>query len=158
MELLFMSNKYFTLVVIVLLFTVVGCGLSLPKPGTGGKSSTGKIASGHPDVPVGVKCYVCHKNERLKEEFHMKFSINCNECHRQTTWMAYDYPHEKWELGIHRKMQCNKCHTEMKTYNFAVRQCLGCHHEETVIAEQHKARGQEDIENCIRCHKGSKKI
>ncbi|MFC1538859.1 hypothetical protein ACFL6H_05505 [Candidatus Latescibacterota bacterium] len=152
-----MSNKYFAIVTTILFIIIVGCGMNLPKPGTGGGQSRGTIEFGHPDVPEGVKCYVCHKNDRLQQEFHLKFSINCDQCHRQTTWMAYDYPHEKWELGNHRKMQCNKCHTEMATYNFDVWQCFGCHHEKSVVVENHKTRGQEDIANCIRCHKGSGK-
>lgn len=141
----------------ILLAVVIGCSSGVRKPGTGGKSSSQKIEVAHPEIPQGVNCYVCHKREIPQNEFHKNLGNNCEECHGTATWMAYKYPHEKWELGVHRKMQCTRCHTKMSEYNFAEVQCWGCHHEEKATAELHKAKGIDDITNCIMCHKGSKK-
>ncbi len=142
---------------IILVFAVIiGCSSGVKKPGTGGTGSAQKIDAAHPEIPAGVKCYVCHKREIPQNEFHKQYNTNCEDCHGTATWMAYKYPHEKWELGVHRKMQCTRCHAKMKDYNFEW-QCWGCHHEEKATAEFHKAKGIDDITNCIMCHKGSKK-
>ncbi len=152
----FMSKYILSVFLIILFIIIVGCGMSFQEFALGARPPGRTIEStSHPAYPKGIKCYVCHKEDRLQEEFHLKYSINCEECHRLTTWMAYDYHHEEWELGTHRKMHCNKCHTEMALYVFSSYQCFGCHHDETVITEEHKARGYSDISNCIRCHTGS---
>ena len=153
-----MFKRSILITVAVILLVIFGCATGVRKPGTGGKSTAKKIETGHQDVPEGVKCYVCHKSELPTEEFHKAYGVNCETCHGKVTWMAYKYPHEKWELGIHRKMQCNRCHTSMSTFDFSVWQCWGCHHDETQTAENHKERGFNDIKNCIQCHKGSKSI
>ena len=140
----------------ILLVTIIGCAFGAPKPGTGGKSSSRKIESGHQEVPDGVNCYVCHKRDIPEEEFHKKFGITCEKCHGNTTWMAYKYPHESWPLGIHRKMQCSRCHSNIQVYDFSVWQCWGCHHDKKETEDQHKKLGFEEINNCIQCHKGSK--
>ena len=141
----------------IVLIIIIGCTAGVPRPGTSGKRTAAKIKTVHPDVPDGVKCYVCHKREMPDVEFHKKLGIKCDNCHGQTTWMATKYPHESWPLGIHRKIQCNRCHFEMEIYNFSVWQCWGCHHEQNETKESHRKRGHDNIDNCKKCHKGSLK-
>ena len=148
--------KHSTIIVTILLLIAIGCAAGRHLPGTGGKSSAQKIESGHPDVPEGVNCYTCHKNEIPKEEFHKKYGVTCDKCHGKTTWLAFKYPHEAWPLGVHRKMRCNQCHNKMEIYDFSAWQCWGCHHEEKNISESHKKLGIDNINNCVDCHKGSK--
>ena len=150
-----MFKKSIMLAATVLLIIVIGCAAGGPKPGTSGKSSAKKIETGHPDVPDGVKCYVCHKRERPDAETHNNFGVSCEKCHGTSTWMAYKYPHESWPLGIHRKIQCGRCHMEIDEFNFSVWQCWGCHHEKKETEDVHKKRGFDDIGNCVACHKGA---
>ncbi len=151
-----MFKRSIMLAASVLMIIVIGCAVSVPRPGTSGKSSTKIIKTGHPDIPDGVKCYVCHKRERPVSVIHDKFGINCEKCHGTSTWMAFKYSHDSWPLGIHRKMQCSRCHTKVDVFDFSW-QCWGCHHEKTQTLEVHKKRGHNDIGNCIECHKGAKK-
>lgn len=150
-----MFKRSIEIVTAFLLIVFIGCATGVPKLGTGGKSSVQKIKTGHPDVPEGVNCYVCHKNDIPEEEFHKKYTVSCEDCHGKNTWMAYNYPHETWSLGIHRKMQCNRCHSKMDVYDFSVWQCWGCHHDKKEITESHKKQKVDDINNCIGCHKGT---
>ena len=57
------------IVAVIFLLIVINCTAGKYIPGKGGKSSAQKIESGHPDVPEGVNCYTCHKNEIPQEEF-----------------------------------------------------------------------------------------
>ncbi len=137
---------------IILLLVIIGCAFGISLPGTGGRSSVQKIETGHTDVPEGVNCYVCHKTDRPDNEFHNKFSVACEDCHEKTTWMAYKYPHEAWDLGIHRNMPCYRCHPQMEVYDFSVWQCFGCHHDEKEMIESHKKLNIDNVSNCIGCH------
>jgi len=151
---MFARSIMFVVVTVVLIG--LGCSSGIMKPGTGGKSTAQKLKTGHPAIPDGVRCYVCHKNERLDVEFHRNFGVTCDNCHDTTTWMALKYPHEKWPLGIHRKMQCSRCHEKMNVYDFSEWQCWGCHHEPKETGEFHKKLGHDNIDDCIACHKGIK--
>ena len=140
-------------VIMTVMLIGFGCSTGIIRPGTSGKSTSQKIKSGHPKVPDGLGCFSCHKRERPDAEFHRAFGVTCENCHGTTTWMAYKYPHDKWALGLHRKMQCGRCHENMATFDFSTWQCWGCHHEQDKIAASHKLRGKNDISNCIACHK-----
>ena len=149
--------RSFGIILTLILLFIIGCSTGARKPGTGGKSTAIKIDKSHPDIPEGVKCYVCHKKQIPEEKFHNKFGINCEECHGKATWIAYKYPHEKWPLGIHRKMQCVRCHLKKDIYDFSAWQCWGCHHNKKETENFHKNIGHVDISNCIGCHKGFEK-
>jgi hypothetical protein len=151
-----MFKRSITLAALFVIAIILGCSAGAKKPGTGGTSSPQKLVTTHPDIPDGVKCYVCHKKEIPDKEFHKKFGANCEECHGKTTWVAYLYPHTAWNLGIHRKMQCARCHYKMNDYDFSAWQCWGCHHDKKATEDFHKSKGIDDVSNCIACHKGSK--
>jgi hypothetical protein len=151
------KNSLSVIVASVFLVAVIGCAVKEKLPGTGGKNEERLIEkTEHPAVPDGVKCYVCHKREMPEQDFHTKYGTNCEQCHGKTTWMAYKFPHEAWGLGLHRKMQCNRCHTQMNQFDFSVWHCWGCHHDKSTTAENHKKQGIDDITNCLDCHKGTK--
>lgn len=150
-----MIRQALGIVTLFMLIVVIGCSATRSLPGAGGKGDAQKMKAGHPDIPEGVNCYVCHKGDIPEQAFHDDYGTMCDKCHGKTTWMAYKYPHEKWELGIHRKMRCNQCHSAMETFDFTVWQCWGCHHIEDETVAYHKELGFEDIDNCIMCHKGT---
>ena len=153
-----MGLRYSVLVLSLVAVAAVGCSLSQTIPGLGGDGSGESLKSAqssHQEVPEGVSCYVCHKDDIPSGEFHAQYGRSCEECHGQTTWVAYKYPHEQWELGIHRQMQCGRCHTDIAQYDFSTWQCWGCHHEEQATLDFHKELGYDDIGNCTLCHRGT---
>ena len=134
----------------------INCSLSGSRPGTGGTNSAAPFArTSHPDVPEGVRCYVCHKTDIPQVAFHQSFSSSCEQCHDQTTWTPFRYPHAHWPLGIHRQVQCVRCHPNIQSYDFTVWQCWVCHHEPVQHMTTHVGRGTTaELENCLACHKG----
>jgi len=139
-----------------ILIIAVGCSTGGPKPGTGGTASAKKIEkSEHPQIPEGVKCYVCHKRDIPDHPFHEKYGNNCEDCHVKTTWMAAKYPHPAWLLTGAHQARCTRCHTKMAEYDFSY-QCWGCHHEQQATVKLHADKGMKDIENCVECHKDVK--
>jgi hypothetical protein len=141
----------------IIVLVAAGCSIiSGGKPGTGGKNSGDAIKkTAHPDIPTGVRCYVCHKSDIPQAAFHKAYGRECEQCHGLDTWIASKYPHEKWQLGIHRQMQCVRCHTAIESYDFSVWQCWGCHHDQIETIASHKKMGYNDIANCLACHKGT---
>jgi len=148
-----MIKRSIMLITAVAIIIGLGCGSGSIKPGTGGRTSARAIEkAGHPPIPEGVKCYVCHKGEKPDHEFHNKFGINCAECHVKTIWMASKYPHEKWPLTDNHQTRCTFCHKELSDFNFSY-QCWGCHHKEPETVKSHSDRKVEDISECAKCHK-----
>ena len=132
---------------------VIGCSASGYVPGTGGKKAAQKIErTGHPSVPEGVNCYVCHKNDLPTHEFHRKFGRDCSTCHAQTMWMASKYPHEKWPLTKNHTTRCSFCHPNLSSFDFSY-QCWGCHHKKAETKAFHEQKGKHFSEACVTCHK-----
>jgi hypothetical protein len=151
-----MFKRSIALVSLFILIVAIGCSTGGPKPGTSGTTSAKKIEKNeHPAVPDGVGCYVCHKRDVPAQDFHKKFSRNCDECHVKSTWMAAKYSHPAWLLTGAHKARCNRCHSKMAEYDFSY-QCWGCHHEQQATEKTHADRGTKDIKNCIECHKDIK--
>ena len=148
-----MRMKHIAAIFAALALAAAGCSITNSIPGLGGTAQRTAQPT-HPEIPEGVTCYVCHKDDIPAAAFHEQFGRDCAECHGTTTWVAYKYPHEQWELGIHRQMQCARCHTNMTEFDFAW-QCWGCHHVEEETAAFHEELGFSDIDNCILCHQGT---
>jgi len=150
-----MFKRSCVLLAIFVLIVVIGCGAAGTKPGTGGSSSATAIErSEHPQIPEGVTCYVCHKEERPTQEFHKDFPNDCSQCHGTRMWMAYKFPHTQWALNKVHNQRCNRCHQNMETFDFKAYQCWGCHHEVESTTKLHKDLGIDDITACADCHKG----
>ena len=144
------------IIILMLAVIIISCAAGSPKPGTGGRSSARQIEkTDHPNVPEGVSCYVCHKHDIPRHEFHIKYSNRCSECHVTMTWMAQKYPHPEWRLDEIHNVRCTRCHTKSNEHNFTYYQCYGCHHEEAAIKKSHAGLNVKDISGCITCHKSS---
>ena len=136
---------------VILVF--LGCSQIGMIPGTGGRNSAKVIEkTGHPPVPDGVQCYVCHKKDISDNAYHRQFGRVCSQCHVKTTWMASNYPHEKWSLDNNHATRCTFCHTNLSAFDFSY-QCWGCHHKEEETKRSHAARNINDISDCVKCHK-----
>ena len=148
-----MIRQSIMMITVFVIIITLGCAAGGLKPGTGGTSSEKKIEkTGHPPVPEGVTCYVCHKREVPENEFHKNFDINCDECHVKSTWMAAEYPHEKWPLDKNHFTRCTFCHKNLSNFDFSY-QCWGCHHIEKDTKKFHTDKGIDDISDCVMCHK-----
>ena len=144
------------LITLFLLIIIIGCTSTRSKPGTGGTSYAKEIEkTGHPQVPDGVTCFVCHKEDIPVHEFHINYGNNCINCHDKTSWMARNYAHPAWPLDNVHRTRCTRCHTEASKHDFTSYQCWGCHHEEDNTKKFHAKIGKENITNCIVCHKST---
>ena len=143
-------------IIFVSVFVVIialGCASGGPKPGTSGTGSAKTIEStGHPAIPSGVKCYVCHKREVPDNPYHDKFGVDCAKCHVVSIWMATKYPHEEWPLDDNHTTRCTFCHRNISAFDFSY-QCWGCHHKEPETIKLHTDKGMNDIGECVACHK-----
>jgi len=149
------KRSIFLVTVLVLVALLIGCASRGPGSGTGGKGSAEKIErAGHPPVPDGVTCYVCHKREMPTAEFHQAFGKDCSQCHVKSMWMAAKFPHEHWHLNKIHRTRCTFCHKNLKDFDFTS-QCWGCHHIEDETAKYHKDIGIDDISDCAACHEGT---
>lgn len=140
--------------IILFALAVTGCAVGSSRPGMGGTSTAKQIEiTDHPDIPDGVVCFVCHKEDIPTLAYHSGYSNNCGQCHTVDTWMAKAYPHPGWHLQSVHRTRCNRCHIGYQAHDFSTYQCFGCHHEEATVTQAHAARGQNTIDNCIVCHK-----
>ncbi len=149
-----MFKKSLSYILVLLLFIIAAnCAGNGPKPGTGGTGTAREIQeTDHPSYPDGVSCYVCHKNDIPRREFHSGFGNKCETCHVETTWMAKNYPHEEWPLDEVHRVRCTRCHIQAGDYNFAAYRCWGCHHTEEGIRESHKELNPPHLMECAGCH------
>ncbi|MEI6900860.1 MAG: class III cytochrome C family protein [Bacteroidota bacterium] len=101
------------------------------------------------------ECVDCHK--KPADELHLQITDRCIDCHQFTQWKGAVFAHEKYFLfDKNHPSECKKCHVEKsyKTYS-----CYGCHeHDKQRVFDKHQEEGISDIENCVKCHRSSKKI
>lgn len=146
------SNVRIAAVIVGLL--ALACAAGSPKPGTGGRGSVKPIETNdHMEIPEGVSCYVCHKEDIPGVAYHAGFSKRCDECHTTESWMAMEYPHPQWYLSDVHRTRCNRCHPGYENHEFGVYQCYGCHHVESEIKQGHTGRGVQQMDNCVACHR-----
>ena len=147
-----MIKRSIMLITAAVIIIAFGCASGGPKPGTGGTTSAKTIEkAGHPSIPEGVKCYVCHKRDVPEHEFHRKFGIDCAQCHVKSIWMASKYPHDEWPLDKNHQTRCTFCHRDLSNFNFTY-QCWGCHHKDQETIKNHADLGIDDITECAKCH------
>ncbi|MFC1606812.1 cytochrome c3 family protein [Candidatus Latescibacterota bacterium] len=149
-----MNNRNIMYIVLTLLIVSFGCSRGYI-PGTGGKNAAQRSENtGHPPIPAGVRCYVCHKREVPPHQFHSTMGRDCATCHVKTIWLALNYPHDKWPLNEKHRTRCTFCHQNASAFDFTY-QCWGCHHKQDETKQKHAARNNHDIAKCSSCHKAS---
>jgi hypothetical protein len=114
-----------------------------------------------------VECYSCHQTdyEKTTDPNHAaaKFSLQCDECHRTTSWNEVTWDHDSQYFPIYSGAHkgawntCNDCHVNPNDYT--VFECINCHeHSQSRMDDKHgEVRNyvyQSDA--CYNCHPNGK--
>ena len=126
-----------------------------------GKHTTVTCAQCHKDNKfkgTSTSCVSCHVEPKVHAG--SKFGTDCNKCHTTSTWTggtlgdfkhAFPIAHGRKNRGDSSCVTCHKGEDAYKTYT-----CYGCH-EHTPEKMVRKHKNGLNLDNCARCHKGSRK-
>ncbi|MFT5734664.1 MAG: hypothetical protein ACJAZN_002473 [Planctomycetota bacterium] len=106
-------------------------------------------------APLDVECISCHQADlaRTADPNHVTngWTDTCDRCHIPTGWRGAAFNHSTFPLtGQHRNADCSECHTN-GIYAGTPRNCVDCHRQEYLNANDpnHVAAGfPESCENC----------
>ena len=99
-------------------------------------------------------CVGCH------EDFHFgDLGPNCTQCHTEQTWQPFGMiaRHDRTRFpleGAHLTVACQRCHPGARVGNFIPQDpnCLSCHREDMLAANNPNHVGLGWVDNCDRCH------
>jgi len=101
-------------------------------------------------------CAGCHWERRQDDPYRTSLGIECEQCHRPSSWTAVRWDHGS-QAGIplnlqHRTLECQSCHSST---SFAVPtvDCVSCHQDDyaATTAPNHAAAGFPVT--CDACHR-----
>ena len=106
--------------------------------------------SGYPGQYAGTAeddCYACHASQHASQ--HPSFPTDCTQCHSTSTWVGATQ-HQTFSLiGIHKTLDCIKCHATGYPGQYAGTSeddCYTCHASK--YAKKHSTCPQD----CTLCH------
>ncbi len=104
-------------------------------------------------------CADCHWYRRQDDRFKTRLGLDCQNCHRPTSWTAVTWSHAAATgfalAGAHAGVDCEKCHTGGLFRKSESSGCVGCHREDYDRAKEpsHVAAGFPTT--CDTCHRVS---
>ncbi|MCG6962761.1 MAG: hypothetical protein LJE95_05760, partial [Acidobacteria bacterium] len=104
-----------------------------------------------------TRCFDCHWIRRQDDVYRTRLGEQCVECHRPTSWTAVTWDHGAATgvvlAGVHRTLDCVKCHTGGRFDGSLPTACVGCHLEDyrRTRKPDHVAAGFPTT--CDTCHK-----
>ncbi|MFQ5561498.1 MAG: hypothetical protein ACE5FU_13070, partial [Nitrospinota bacterium] len=94
-------------------------------------------------------CTSCHKDPHFNQ-----FGDSCDSCHTEYEWFPFRFNHNETGLplrGVHRVIDCEKCHRNREYRNSSVPDnCFGCHEAAFSRASNHVAKAYS--RDCLTCH------
>jgi hypothetical protein len=103
-------------------------------------------------------CADCHWTRRQDDRFKTRLGLDCENCHRPTSWTAVTWSHATATgfalSGAHAGVDCEKCHTG-GVFRKGQSGCAGCHQADydRTTEPNHAAAGFPTT--CETCHKVS---
>ena len=76
-------------------------------------------------------CYDCHWIRRQDDRYRTALGVDCENCHRPTSWTAVNWDHASATgvplTGAHATLDCDSCHTTGHFNGGTPSDCVSCH-------------------------------
>jgi hypothetical protein len=103
-------------------------------------------------------CAGCHMERRMDDPYRGRLGVQCEQCHRPTSWTAVRWDHGAMTgmpLNVaHRTLGCEGCHRN-NTFTGVSLSCASCHTDDYNAAREPDHRAAGFPLSCETCHRPS---